>query len=85
MDVVNVVSTVGFPIACCIGMGWFCKYLWDMYAKSVSKMLENYENLISSYVDVISNNTQAITTLSENIKFLTTVHISDTDNSKEGD
>lgn len=31
MDIINVINTVGFPIACVVAMALYCKYLTDNY------------------------------------------------------
>lgn len=28
-EFVQIISTIGFPIACCLGMAWFFKYITD--------------------------------------------------------
>lgn len=52
MDVVNIITSVGFPIACCIGMAWYILKRDDKHAKEV-------ENLRKS----IDNNTKVMTEL----------------------
>jgi hypothetical protein len=55
MDAITqLISNVGFPIAVCIGMGWFFKYMYDKNCDITSKM-----------ADAINNNTTAITKLTE--------------------
>ncbi len=52
VDVVNIITSVGFPIACCIGMAWYILKRDDKHAKEV-------ENLRKS----IDNNTKVMTEL----------------------
>ena len=52
VDVINIITSVGFPIACCIGMGWYILKRDDKHAKEV-------ENLRKS----IDNNTKVMTEL----------------------
>mgnify|MGYP006992172669 CR=1 FL=1 len=37
-DVVQIVSTLGFPIAMCIGACFFIKYLFDSFTKQQEEM-----------------------------------------------
>ena len=52
VDVINVITSVGFPIACCIGMAWYILKRDDKHAKEI-------ENLRKS----IDNNTKVMTEL----------------------
>ena len=52
VDVINIITSVGFPIACCIGMAWYILKRDDKHAKEV-------ENLRKS----IDNNTKVMTEL----------------------
>ena len=31
MDILQIIQTVGFPVACVIGMGWYVKYITDQH------------------------------------------------------
>lgn len=42
-DVTTIISTVGFPIACCVFMGWFIKYVTDKYTKMLSDENAKYK------------------------------------------
>ena len=42
-DVATLISTVGFPIACCIFLGWFIKYVTDKYTKMLSDENAKYK------------------------------------------
>lgn len=57
MDIVTIISSVGFPIAACIGMGWYVKYQGDQH-KDETKAL----------TDALNNNTLAITKLVEKLE-----------------
>ena len=38
MDWVQLISSVGFPIVACLGMGWYVKYQTDNYRSEVKEM-----------------------------------------------
>ena len=35
-DIATIISTVGFPIAACVGMGWFIKWTIETNNKMIS-------------------------------------------------
>ena len=43
-DVVTIISTVGFPIAACVFMGWYVKYINDMHKVEIDKLSEALNN-----------------------------------------
>ena len=58
-DVVQMITTLGFPIVCCIFLGWFVKYTFDKYntmittlnsehRQDLTKMSENHSKEMSS-------------------------------------
>lgn len=53
-DVLNVISTVGFPIAMCLMMAWYIKYNNDKHTDEMSKITE-----------ALNNNTLAVQKLCE--------------------
>lgn len=42
-EIMQMISTVGFPIVACIGLGWFCKYMIDNSNKNIEKMFALYD------------------------------------------
>lgn len=69
-NIIQMVSSVGFPIAACIGIGWYCKYMTDKFMSMIGAIEQKYTGLIQEQQDVISNNTQALTVLTEKISSL---------------
>lgn len=41
-EIATLISTVGFPIACCIFLGWFIKYVTDKYTKMIADLNSQY-------------------------------------------
>lgn len=66
-QITQIVSSVGFPIAGCIGIGWYCKYMTDKFMSMIGAIEQKYTGLIQEQQDVIANNTQALTVLTERI------------------
>lgn len=42
-DIATMISTLGFPIVACVGLGWFCKYMIDNNNKNIEKMFNMYD------------------------------------------
>lgn len=59
-DIVTIVSTLGFPIAACIGMGWFVKYQTDMNNKNINQMRTEQLDQIKIMTNAVNNNTKAL-------------------------
>jgi len=71
MDISNVIqaiSTVGFPIACCLGMGWYVKYITDKNREEVDRLNEQHRTEIAEVTTAINNNTVALTKLCERLE-----------------
>nr|DAH25166.1 MAG TPA: YvrJ protein family protein [Bacteriophage sp.] len=63
MDVnalMQAVGTVGFPIVCAIGMGWYIKYSTDRNREDIAKLNEQHKNEMSDVTVALNNNTLAI-------------------------
>ena len=69
MDFANIVATVGFPIAACGFMGWYCKYTIDKFMGMVGNIEQKYSVLIKDQQEVVANNTEALAILTERISY----------------
>lgn len=69
-NISQIISSVGFPIAACVGIGWYCKYMTDKFMSMIGAIEQKYTGLIQEQQDVIANNTQALTVLTEKIASL---------------
>ncbi len=59
-DIVQIISTLGFPIAACIGMGWFVKYQTDLNNKNMNDMRAEQATQNRTMQTAINNNTKAL-------------------------
>lgn len=59
-DVVQIISTLGFPIAACIGMGWFVKYQTDLNNKNMTDIRAEQSTQNRTMQTAINNNTKAL-------------------------
>lgn len=66
-DITTMISTVGFPIVACIGLGWFCKYMIDQSNKNIERMFEMYDKANTENRQAIEACTKAIDKLCEKL------------------
>ena len=59
-EIVQIISTLGFPIAACIGMGWFVKYQTDLNNKNMTDMRAEQATQNRTMQTAINNNTKAL-------------------------
>lgn len=62
------ITTVGFPIVCCIAMMWYVKYSTDKNREEISKLNEQHKQEMSEVTQAINNNTIALTRLCDFMK-----------------
>lgn len=66
-NIITIISSVGFPIVACIGMGWFVKYQTDNNNKEVAEMRKEHNEEINKVTDALNNNTLALQKLCDKI------------------
>lgn len=59
-DIMTIISTLGFPIAACVGMAWFVKYQTDINNKNINQMRTEQLDQVKSMTEAVNNNTKAI-------------------------
>ena len=64
-DVLSAVQTVGFPIMCCIGLGYYIKYITDKNRDEIDKINELHKEEMKPLAEALNNNTIALTRLCE--------------------
>lgn len=64
-DIIVAISTVGFPIVACLGLGWFVKYQTDQNNAEVAEMRKEHLDEISKVTEALNNNTLAIQRLTD--------------------
>ena len=69
MDYINLIQTIGFPIACVIGMAWYLKYLTDQHRDDRNAADNRHREEIAEITKALNNNTTAITKLTDYIMF----------------
>lgn len=66
--IVQIISTVGFPIACCIAMGVYVKYIVDKDREEVADLNRQHREEMSEVTTAINNNTLALQSLTDHLK-----------------
>ena len=65
MDIINMVQTVGVPVAFCIAMGWYVKHISDQHREDVQKLNEQHRIEMTEVTTALNNNTQALQKLTD--------------------
>lgn len=58
-------STMAFPTAACIAMGWYVKYTTDKHSEERSQLMESHKETENSIKEAIINNTIVMTKICE--------------------
>lgn len=66
-DIATMISTLGFPIVACIGLGWFCKYMIDQSNKNIERMFEMYDKANTENRQAIEKMTTAVEKLCDKL------------------
>lgn len=69
-DIATMISTLGFPIVACIGLGWFCKYMIDQNNKNVERMFAMYDKANTENREAIKACTEAVNKLCDKLEDL---------------
>lgn len=59
-EVVQIISTLGFPIAMCIGACIFIKYQFDANNKNMEELRKEHKEEVKGMTDALNNNTLAL-------------------------
>ncbi len=59
-DIITLISTVGFPITACIGMGWFVKWQTENNNKTMTDLRREQAEQNTTMLKAINNNTKAL-------------------------
>lgn len=59
-DVIQIVSTVGFPIAMCLILAWYIKTRDDSHSEQISRLNTEHKEEMSKMTEALNNNTLTI-------------------------
>lgn len=66
-DILNAITTVGFPIVMCLACAWYIKYTNDKQREEVEKLNDQHAKEMDKVTEAINNNTVALTKLAERL------------------
>lgn len=66
-DVITGISTLGFPIICCLLMMYYVKYSTDNHREEVSKLNDEHRKEMTEVTEALNNNTLALQKLCDYI------------------
>ena len=76
-EIISAISTLGFPIVACIGMGWYVKYQTDSNNQEVSDMRKEHKQEIDKVTKALNDNTLVIQKLCDKLDKIKCVENSD--------
>lgn len=65
--ILQAVTSVGFPIVCCCGLGWYVKYTTDKYREDILHLTEMHKQEMAEMKTAVTNNTTALQTLCDKL------------------
>jgi len=66
-EILQIISTVGFPIVACGGMAWYVKYMTDKEREERTKINEQHKQEMSDVTTALNNNTLALQKLCDKL------------------
>lgn len=66
-EIVSIISTVGFPIACCLLLGSYVFKVTEFNKQELKSVNEKLQEIIEKTSECITNNTNALYELKESI------------------
>ena len=66
-DIIQLITTVGFPIVACGGMAWYVKYITDLNRDDMKEERNQHDQEMQKVTDALNNNTLAIQKLTDYI------------------
>lgn len=67
-QIMEAVTTIGFPVVMCFAMGWFVVDQTNKHREEVAKLNEQHKQEMETVTEAINNNTIALKELSERLK-----------------
>lgn len=67
MDITQLISNLGFPIAACFAMAYYVKYTTDRYQKQIDDIRKSHEEETKKLAEAVNNNTMALKLLTEKL------------------
>lgn len=65
MDIINMIQSVGVPVAFCIAMGYYVKHISDQHREDVNKLNAQHKEEMAEVTQALNNNTIALQKLTD--------------------
>lgn len=65
MDIINMIQTVGVPVAFCVAMGWYVKYITDQHREDTKAIQDQHKKEMDEVTLALNNNTAALQKLTD--------------------
>lgn len=65
--VLQIVKDLGFPVACCLYLGYYLKKLLEAYRADIREITDKYDRSIEKFSRSIDKNTSVLTALESKI------------------
>ena len=62
-EIITIIGNFGFPIFCCLALGYYVKVQTDQYRKDVKDIQKEHKEEIAKVTDALNANTLAISEL----------------------
>lgn len=64
MDAIgSLITSVGFPIVCCLGLAWYVKYITDKHEKEIETISKSHEKQTNDLKKSFDKNTEVLSEL----------------------
>lgn len=67
-SVMQIISSVGFPIACACACGYYIKYISDKNREQIANINATHRLEVEEIVQAINNNTIALTKMADKLE-----------------
>lgn len=64
-EILQAVSTLGFPIVCAVAMAWYVKYMTDRNREEIDKINTQHQQEMKEVTTALNNNTLALQKLTD--------------------
>lgn len=64
-EILQAVSTLGFPIICAVAMAWYVKYMTDRNREEIDKLNTQHQQEMKEVTTALNNNTLALQKLTD--------------------
>ena len=66
-SIATLISSLGFPICCCIVLGWYIKTITETYNKQIDDLRKEHKEETLKLTEAINNNTLVVQRLIDKI------------------